>query len=164
MELRMTEENAHIKASPHSQLQGNLVATGVRFWKNNHVLDLIVHWPVSMCKRICIGSCLHMDTGLVRNKSRTWFFFSKSTPSRNQVYLTLPVRLRFYVSILSCLPHLHGAIILFFLEISCPVFFFAEKVTFTNCRGGGRIHLTAFASCPGKSFDTKVCLLRCRDN
>ena len=40
----------------------------------------------------------------------------------------------------------------FSLKFLRPDFFFAEKDIF---RWGG-IHLTAFASCPGKSFDTKV--------
>ena len=73
MEVRNTGENAHIKAAPHSQMQGNLAATGGQFRKNCYGLDLFLDWRV-------------------QNQVKAMGVFSKSTPTRNQVSLNLAVR------------------------------------------------------------------------
>ena len=81
----------------------------------------------------------------VQNQVKDIVFFSKSTPSRNQVDLTLAVRLRFYVSIIFCHPQFHGVMFRLFLCFPSPRFFvFAEKgiIIFMIFRAG-RAHLTA---------------------
>ena len=140
MELRMTEDNGHIKAEPHSQSQVTWLRLGVDF--ETTPMALTWFWT---------GQC-PCASGSAKDPAYTWTLasaesgqghgsFFKIDPQSQPSFLEfgcavtlLCVHSLLFSSlpwcILSCFPHFHGAMFLFFLEISPPGFFFAEKLIF----------------------------------